>query len=88
MGRDYVLRWTAPATRNYRFDTESSAVDTVLALYSGDCMNELACDDDGGRGLTSALERRVEEGETLGIVVGGFRGRNGAWRLNITALEE
>ena len=63
-------------------------MDTVLALYSGDCMTELACNDDGGAGLTSAIDRRVQEGETLGIIVGGFRGRYGTWRLNITARED
>lgn len=87
MGRDSVLLWTAPETRNYRFDTDGSALDTVLALYAPDCMNELACDDDGGRGYTSSLTRQLQQGERLAIVVGGFRGRSGNWQLNITALE-
>jgi hypothetical protein len=50
-------------------------------------MNELACDDDGGRGYTSLLTRQLQQGERLAIVIGGFRGRSGNWQLNITALE-
>jgi hypothetical protein len=87
MGRDSVLLWTAPNDGNFRFDTDGSAVDTVLALFSPDCMNELACDDDGGRGYASLLTRQLQQGQRLAIVLGGFRGRSGNWQLNITALE-
>lgn len=87
MGRDHIILWTAPASATYRFDTQGSGLDTVLALYSNDCLNELACNDDGGQGYTSVVEYAVNEGDQVAIVVGGFRGRNGLWELNITELD-
>ena len=86
MGRDHVILWTAPAAGTYRFDTVGSGLDTVLALYDPQCLEELACDDDSGEGFTSVVERRLDQGEQVAVVVGGFRGRNGLWQLNVTPL--
>ena len=86
MGRDHVILWTAPAAGTYRFDTVGSGLDTVLALYGPQCLEELACDDDSGEGFTSVVERRLDQGEQVAVVVGGFRGRNGLWQLNVTPL--
>ena len=41
MGRDHVILWTAPAAGTYRFDTVGSGLDTVLALYGPQCLEEL-----------------------------------------------
>ena len=83
MGRDHVILWTAPQSGQFRFDTQGSTLDTVLALYEPDCLEELACNDDGGSGFTSALDRTMQQGDQVAIVVGGFRGKNGQWQLNI-----
>lgn len=81
---DHVMEWTAPAAGLYTFDTNGSAYDTALALYS-DCATEIACDDDSGTGTQSLVTRNMAAGETIYISVDGFNGLVGAWVLNITA---
>jgi hypothetical protein len=53
--------------------TSGSSFDTVLHLHTGACASggEVACDDDGGDGSTSFLERVLEPG-THFFVVDGF----------------
>jgi len=81
---DRVLRWVAPATAGYTFNTNGSAYDTTLALYS-DCTNQLQCDDDSGTGTQSLLSRNLNAGQAVLIVIDGYNGATGNYILNITS---
>jgi hypothetical protein len=67
--------------------TNGSAFDTVLAAF-GECgSGELACDDDGGVGLASAIMIPVLAGEDYFLRVAGFGGASGAVQLNISRVD-
>ena len=85
--RDTLLTWRAPAAGRYTFDTAGSDFDTVLTVHTGVCGDEIACDDDGGAERTSRIALEIAAGAQLTLHVAGFRGRHGAWVLNITADE-
>ena len=53
------------------------------AFYCPRCNAVLACNDDHF-GLQSQLAVELEADQEVRIVVAGFRGRNGSYRLNIT----
>ncbi len=59
--------------RRVRANTSGSSFDTVLHLHTGSCASggEVACDDDGGDGSTSYLERVLDPG-THFLIVDGF----------------
>ena len=59
----------------------------MLAVHAGICGDEIACDDDGGADATSRIALEIAAGAELTLSVSGFRGRNGAWVLNITPDE-
>jgi hypothetical protein len=85
--RDHTLRWVAPAAGTWRIDTIGSDFDTVLWVLDATCSGDArACNDDA-MDLQSAIEVQLEADEEIRIVVAGFRGRNGAWRLNIQPVE-
>jgi hypothetical protein len=78
---------TANCTGTLRFTTIGSSFDTVLTLFD-DCGGaELACDDDGGPGLTSATDLAVTAGEDYFIRIAGFNGAQGPISLNITRID-
>ena len=79
-------RWTAPAAGRYAFVTDGSDYDTSLLILDGDCGAELACDDDGGEGTLSRATVDLAEGEAVTVLVGGFRGRSGAFVLGVEAV--
>ena len=81
MGRDHVILWTARAGPVL---TPSAAVWIPSCAHGPQCLEELGTDDDSGEGFTSVVERRLDQGEQVAVVVGGFRGRNGLWQLNVT----
>ena len=83
-GRDQLYRWRAPAAGRYVFDTVGSDFDTVLAITGADCAETLACSDDA-EGLQSRVEIDLEADQEVRVVISGFRGRDGTFRLNITA---
>jgi len=64
------LRWSAPATDIYRFTTEGSNFDTVLALtqLDGGC----ECNDDADDVIYSELEASVDADGTVVVIVGGL----------------
>jgi hypothetical protein len=68
----HAVRWTAPTGGNYRFDTAASdAADTVLAVLDEHGFQELACADDGvGNSARAFVERAVDQGEVLTLLVG------------------
>lgn len=67
----FVLNLTE--RRRVRANTSGSSFDTVLHLHTGSCASggEVACDDDGGDGSTSYLERVLDPG-THFLIVDGF----------------
>lgn len=85
-GRDVLFTWTAPATGRYRLDSEGSDYDTVLSVLDGRCAgDELACNDDA-IGYQSVVEVELIAGQQVTIVLAGYNGASGHWRLNIEAL--
>jgi len=69
--------------------TEGSAFDTVLYVRSGTCADgaEVECDDDGGSGNDSLIERMLTAGDYF-IIVDGFRSSaSGDFTLTVTVDE-
>ena len=69
--------------------TDGSGFDTVLTLHRGSCgaATERACDDDGGEGTSSLIDRVLDPG-TWFVVVDGFgSGNAGDYLLEITLTD-
>ncbi|HZO16803.1 MAG TPA: hypothetical protein VFB62_26180, partial [Polyangiaceae bacterium] len=83
-GPENTLSWTAPASGTYTIDTAGSPYDTVLYVRDVNCGGmELACDDDGGPGVTSQLQVTLVAGQTVVIFVDSFGSTGGSYTLNI-----
>jgi hypothetical protein len=81
---DMFYRFAAPEDGCYTFDTESSGYDTLLRLFDACEGTSLACDDDGGTGVTSKITHPMEEGDEVFVVVDGFSaGSAGSFVLDI-----
>ena len=82
---DHVLSWVAPAAGTYDITTIGSAYDTALGVFAScDVGSELACNDDGGGMLTSAVQIDLAANQSILIVVSGYNVATGNWALNIT----
>ncbi len=69
--------------------TDGSGFDTVLTLHRGACgeATERECDDDGGEGTASMIDRVLEPG-TWFVVVDGFgSGSSGEYLLEVTLAD-
>jgi uncharacterized repeat protein (TIGR03803 family) len=79
-------QYTPPTAGDLVLDTAGSDFDTVLALYSGSCgaLTPLACNDDGGTDLTSAIVCPVVGGTSYYILAGGFDGSTGDLVFHLT----
>lgn len=77
--------WTfaVPRTGMYRIHVDAE-YDSVLALYRGAL--QIACNDDHGGARASRIEYSLNAGETIEIVVDGYHGQQGAYRLRVTAM--
>ena len=77
--------FTADEAGPYTFDTSGSGYDTVLYLRRacGNAATEIGCNDDGGEGSASRLTVELAAGETVTVVVDGYSGRVGDYRLAI-----
>ena len=78
-GADAVMRFQAPSTGEWRFDTVGSEVDTDVYLRSvcRDAESERACNSDVNlpAGMThSRVVTRLEEGEYVFVVVDSYNG--------------
>jgi len=88
-GASVWYRWVAPASGEATFDTAGSQLDTLLAVYTGQRVNDLtaiaANDDAPDLVLQSRVRFAVRAGEEYRIAVDGYHGRSGAivlnWRL-------
>jgi Lysyl oxidase/Immunoglobulin I-set domain len=73
-GKSVWFAWTAPSSGEASFDTESSAFDTVLAVYSGssvDSLTLIADDDDSSLGSTSRVVFTAVAGTNYRIALDG-----------------
>ncbi len=78
----YLL--TAQETGLYVIDTAGSAIDTILAVYDGECDGRLiVCNnDDPDLGLRSRVSLELTEGQTVTVVVDGYGIGGGAVTIN------
>ena len=84
-GRNSVwFSWTAPSSGWATFYTCGSPFDTVLAVYTGDALEQLAlvAVNDDGCGYASRLSFEATAGTVYGIAVSGFSGETGDFTLN------
>lgn len=90
-GADVAFGWTSPADGCWSFDTLFSSFDTVLYLLDACDGVQLECSDDltNGSGLkTSSLTMRVDENETVVVVLDAFSiDESGTYNLNILPAE-
>lgn len=66
-------------------DTEGSGYDTILSVYTGPCggQTEVACDDDSGSGLQSAIRFQVLANTTYYFLITGFDPGGGTLIFNL-----
>jgi len=86
---DVWFYWVATVSGNVYFTTcDSSSYDTSMALYEGDCDNQVACNGDasgetGCQAYYSAFNYNVTVGEVYYIRLGGWQGISGTGTLTI-----
>ena len=87
-GRSIWWRWTAPATGNVTLDTRGSAIDTLLAVYTGSSLSTLSPvasnDQDPDSGNASILSFNAAQGTEYLIAVDGYDSDQGDIALNLT----
>jgi len=87
-GRDLAFEWSPPSSGTWTIRTRGSGFDTLLGVFSEDCDEQIECDDDGDRGLTSRITRYFSSWEDLVIIVDGYsRGERGDFVLRIVEGE-
>lgn len=83
-GKSVWFAWTAPSAGEASFDTEGSAFDTVLAVYTGGSVSSLTFmtdDDDSSLGHTSRVVFTAVAGTTYRIALDGRNGAGGIHTL-------
>jgi hypothetical protein len=80
---DHTYYWTAPYAGTFTFTTYGSSYDTMLNVYASSGA-VLGCNDDAGGTLQSSLSLSLSGGQRVRIVVDGYAGNCGAYRLNIS----
>ena len=84
-GKSVWWRWTAPANGRLVLTTAGSNYDTVLAVYTGDLVDQLrlvaANDDVSPSNQSSQVAISVKAGVTYRIAVDGYQGAAGAIRM-------
>lgn len=85
-------RWVAPVSGIATFRTVGSTFDTLLGIYTGTNVAELAAvaeDEDRGGFFTSELRFNAEQGTDYAIAIDGFFGQQGSfiltWEVETTA---
>lgn len=86
-GRSVWYRWTAPTSGRVTFSTRGSAIDTLLAAYTGSALNnltEVASDDDTlSEGFfTSALVFNATRGTTYSLAIDSLGESAGNYALS------
>jgi hypothetical protein len=85
---EYVATCTGPVLVKTNGSSLLPSNDTVLSVYDACGGNEIACDDDGGPGLLSAVFFNTVEGESYFIRVAGFANNTGDILLTITTIND
>jgi subtilisin family serine protease len=83
--------WTAPASGKAVVTTRGSSFDTLLGIYTGTAVDQLARiaqDDDSGGNATSAAAFNAVAGTAYQIAVDGYRGAAGAVNLSVSLSPE
>lgn len=80
-------RFTSTSASAWQFDTNGSTFDTVLSVFDSCGGAELACDDDGGDGVSSLVNISLSANQSVRILVSAFgTGAGGAFSLNISTI--
>ena len=83
--RSVWYEWTAPEDAVMQFDTFGSDFDTLLAVYTGEAVDELeevASNDDYINRLESRVEFIAEAGVSYKIAIDGYNASMGNFQLN------
>ena len=76
---------TLPAQRNVTIEIVEASYDTYMHLR-GECDvpgSTIQCDDDGGVGLRSRIQRQLDAG-TYYAIIDGFAGQSGTSTVQVT----
>ena len=89
MSNDVAFRLDLTSRKRVVATTDGSAFDTVLHLHTGMCvsMGEVACNDDGGEGSTSRIDRTLDAGTHYFVVDGWSSGRAGEYFFEVTVSD-
>jgi hypothetical protein len=85
-GKSVWWTWTAASNGTATVDTIGSSFDTLLAIYTGNSVNNLtlvAADDDGGGSLSSKTNFNAVAGTAYQIAVDGYNGASGNILLHV-----
>ncbi len=86
---DVAFRLDLTESKRVIANTDGSAYDTVLHLHTNECvsMEEEACNDDGGEGAASRIERVINPGTHYFIVDGWGDSRAGDYFFEVTLTD-
>jgi hypothetical protein len=85
MAGDVVWVFNNPVRQTIVVDTIGSSYDTVLMVRRDNCLGpDLSCDDDSGGGANSRIVLADALPGRYFVIVDGFGGSTGAYRLNIS----
>jgi hypothetical protein len=87
--KDAVFRLELSASKRVVASTDGSSFDTVLHMHQTSCMTraELVCDDDGGDGSASMINRVLGAGTHYFVVDGFGGGASGDYTFEVTVTE-
>jgi hypothetical protein len=91
-GKSVWFSWVAPTNGIASFDTQGTAFDTVLGVYTGTnvaALNLITSDDDSGGFFTSKVQFNAVAGTEYQIAIDGLAGSSGHisvnWNLEVTS---
>lgn len=90
-GQSVWWSWTAPFSGDFKISTAGSSFDTLLGVYVGSSMGQLAevaGNDDSGSGTTSEVTISAVQGVTYSIAVDSYGLANGSIQLRLTPLTQ
>lgn len=89
-GKDVTLSWTAPDSGAYTAHTMGSGYDTTLTMLEGGCNGRAVdCDDDGARGLRSAIRFDAVAGTEYVFVLDAYdTSERGGWVFSLVEGHE
>ena len=85
-GHSVWWSWTAPFTGTFAISTTGSTFDTVLAIYRGTSLSDLALEASNHHFADSQVRLRGQAGIVYWIAVDGYEGETGDAALNIRSV--